>query len=116
MCVTGRKQAKRGRNNIDVIKREARAAKREHAYAYIGRTVESEVMDRSAFRGQGDTLFLPYSKLKYFYHEYNHYCVTNHIPERALESTFQRAFRQLLHDKKKDGITIKLSGGKGDCA
>lgn len=51
----------------------SRRAKRDHAYSYIKRVVDSEIIDRSAFRNQENTIFLPYRRLRFFYGEY--YCV-----------------------------------------
>ena len=91
----------------------SRREKRDHAYAYIKRIVDSELVDRSAYAGQDKTLILPYRRLRFFYGEYDFYCRTNHIPLRALENTFRRAFRELKEVYAKKIIPIKFSECRG---
>ena len=92
----------------------ARAAKFEHAYSYIQRHVQSEVVDRSAYRGQDRSIYLPFSKHSIFYHEYNYFCELNGIVEKAMGRTFRRAYNVVVKQSlANDNIVIKLSGGKG---
>ena len=87
--------------------------KRDHAYSYQKSVVESEVMDRSAFADHSNHYYLPYATERAFYGEYAHWCKAMNIVERAQEATFKRAFKMLIEDKAKDGIYLRLSGGKG---
>jgi hypothetical protein len=84
-----------------------------HAYSYILRYVESDIVDRSAYQGQDNTIFLPYRKINFFYGEYEWYCKHNNIEMRARESTFRRAFKKVKEEKSKVNRKVKLSGGKG---
>ena len=91
----------------------SRRAKRDHAYSYIKRVVDSEITDRSAFRNQANTIFLPYRKARFFYGEYDFYCVHNKIVERGRESTFGRALDDIREAYEKEGKKIKFNSGKG---
>jgi hypothetical protein len=78
--------------------------------------VESEVVDRSAYRGQDNSVYLPYSKNLYFYHEYKYFYDQQVENLQASESTFYRALKQLIKDQAalSKPICVKLSGGKGN--
>ena len=90
-----------------------RRAKRDHAYAYIKRVVDSEINDRSAFKGQENSICLPYRRLHFFYGEYDFYCEFNKLKERGRESTFKRAFNELKKTYEKEGRKVKFNSGKG---
>ena len=91
----------------------SRRTKRDHAYAYILDVVESGVADRSAFEKQEKSLYLPYRRLRFFYGEYDFMCEQKHLPIRATESTFRRAFQELKRKYEDDGMKIKFNSGKG---
>ena len=93
--------------------KDSKMFKRDHAYSYQKNVVESEVMDRSAFAAHSNYYYLPYATERAFYGEYAHWCKAMKIVERAQEATFKRAFKMLIADKAKDGIQLRLSGGKG---
>ena len=88
--------------------------KRNHAYAYMKRLVDSELVDRSAYAGQDKTLILPYRRLRFLYGEYDFFCRTNHIPLRALENTFRRAYRELKQEYAMQNIPVKFSECRGN--
>ena len=91
----------------------SRRAKRDHAYSYITDVVQSGVADRSAFEKQENSLFLPYRRIRFFYGEYSFMCEQKHIPIRASESTFRRAFNELRRQYEGEGIKIKFNTAKG---
>lgn len=91
----------------------SRREKRNHAYAYIKRLVDSELVDRSAYAGQDKTLILPYRRLRFLYGEYDFFCRTNQIPLRALENTFRRAYRELKEEYAMQNIPVKFSECRG---
>jgi hypothetical protein len=86
---------------------EKRKSKFEHAYAYIKRTVESEIMDRSAFESQDTSLYLPYRTMNFFYGEYDWDCKHNGVLVRGHETTFRNAYKKLKRDKLADGTGEK---------
>ena len=90
------------------------SSKRWHAYAYIKKTVESEIADRTAFKDQENSIYLPYRRLRFFYGEYDWYCKDMKQALRAKESTFRRAFDEVRDKFEKEyGKKIKFNGGKG---
>jgi hypothetical protein len=90
-------------NLKDDVPSEHSKAKYLHAYAYIKRTVESEIMDRSAFESQDTSLYLPYRTLNFFYGEYDWYCKHNGIAVRGHETTFRNAYKDLKQNKLIEG-------------
>ena len=86
-----------------------------NALAYIESVVESPVMDRSAFQSQENSIYLPYREVRFFFGEYKYYCKENG-KEPGSESTFRRAWAILVAKKKKIGVAVKLSTGKGSHA
>ena len=90
------------------------STKMEHAYAYIKTIVESDMVDRSAYMGQDNSVYLPYRKVSFFYGEYKYQSKDRGVYNFAGESTFRKAYRLLVKDKKiKDNVMVKLSSGKG---
>ena len=85
----------------------------DEAYAFAKAVAESDACDRSAFSGQENSIFLPYSNISFFYGEYAFSCQMKNIVDHGKISTFKRALMKLVKDKKKEGITLKLNGGKG---
>lgn len=81
---------------------------------YICRIATSDMVDRSAFKDQDKSVYIPYRTKEYLYGEYSFYCDFNGVVERASLTTFRRAYaeaeRVLL---SKHDIVLKLSGGKG---
>lgn len=89
-------------------------AKRDHAYAYIKRVVDSAITDRSAFKDQENTIFLPYRRPRFFYGEYDWYCRNLDDRRRARESTFRRALDDLKKKYERDTKKkIRFSGARG---
>ena len=70
---------------------------------------------RSALEGQENSIYLPYRDVAFFYGEYEHLCKLNDRDprDRAMATTFRRAMKDVISNKKKDGFSIKLSGSKG---
>ena len=59
-------------------------------------------------------MYLPYRSKSFFYGEYEYVCKIRNDVNQGKFSTFKRAFAKVVVDKKeKDGIDVKLSGGKG---
>jgi hypothetical protein len=77
-------------------KRDAPSLKKEHAYAYIKSIVESDMVDRSAYIGQDKSVYLPYRKVSFFYGEYKFVSKDRGVHLFAGESTFRKAFKQLV--------------------
>lgn len=92
----------------------ASASKREHAHAYILKTVESQIMDKSAHANYDNHLYLPYNTLTVFFDEYVYLCRHNNVMDQAQRSTFALAMKDVIKAKKRDGVAIRLSGGKGN--
>lgn len=91
--------------------------KRIHAYNYIKTIAESDIVDRSAYQGHENDVYLPYRQVLSFFGEYEYYCIHYNVPkcERASESTFRRALSAVQRDMKRSkGVTVRLSGGKGE--
>jgi hypothetical protein len=91
----------------------SRREKREHAYAYILKVVDSQIMDKSAYANYENHLYLPYHTLTSFFDEYVYLCNQAKAPMYAQVSTFSLAMGQVKRDKKRKGISIRLSGAKG---
>jgi hypothetical protein len=76
--------------------------------------VDSAIVDRSAFHGQENSIYLPYRRRNFFYGEYDWICKKRGIVQRAKKTTFKRAFKLLKENKlKNDSISIKFNQGKG---
>ena len=88
-------------------------AKREHAYAHIMTTVDSQVMDKSAHANYDKHLYLPYHTLTSFFDEYVYLCRRKGVLDHARRSTFATAMAQVVKDKKRIGVFIRMSGAKG---
>jgi hypothetical protein len=86
---------------------------RTHAYLYIEKVASSEVVDRSAFQQQENSIYLPYRDVSFFYGEYRYSCKYINDPICASISTFRRAFKAVVAKFDKEGHKLKLSGGKG---
>ena len=96
------------------MKKDARGAKREHAYAYQLEVITSSVVDFSAKANFDNHIYLPYATITAFYGEYEYFCKRNNTPLRAKLTTFHRAFDSLKKRKdKEEGIKVRLSGGSG---
>lgn len=90
--------------------------KRDHAVNYIYDLAVSDVVDKSAYQNQDNSIYLPYRTVDYFYGEYLFYCDFNGIIERASSSTFRRAYQEAVAlILKQEKLVLKLSGGKGTC-
>jgi hypothetical protein len=93
--------------------KDTKQFKFEHAYSHILGVVESEIGDRTANANYENHLYLPYAKNRNFYGEYVHVCQVYNYPERASESVFNRALTKVITTKAKEGVQVRLSGGKG---
>ena len=72
------------------------------------------MIDRSAFHGQENSVYLPYRRLNFFFGEYEWVCKSRGIlKSSAGASTFRSAWTELKKDKLLSGIRIKFNGGKG---
>jgi hypothetical protein len=87
--------------------------KQEHAYAYILTTVDSQIMDKSAHANYDNHLYLPYHTLTALFDEYVYVCRQRKDASYAQKTTFAAAMSQVIKNKKRAGIAIRLSGGKG---
>ena len=92
---------------------ESSRKKREHAYAYVLKLVNSQIVDKSAHKNYDNHLYLPYHTLTSLFDEYVYLCRREKLSSYAQRSTFAIALKQVKKDKKKDNISIRLSGGKG---
>ena len=64
--------------------------------------------------GQENSLFLPYTNLKFFYGEYAFVRRSQGTTEHAKLTTFKNAYKLLKATLlREEGIVLKLSGGKG---
>jgi hypothetical protein len=90
-------------------------AKREHAYAYILKTVESQTMDKSAHANYDNYLYLPYHTLSAFFDEYVYLSRRLKYIDYAQRSTFASAMEEVIKNKKRDNVHIRMSAGKGIC-
>lgn len=105
--------SKRKRSD-DGMPRLNRRWKRNHSENFIYRLATSEMVDKSAFQGQDNTVFLPYRTVEYLFGEYVFNCIFHGLADHASLSTFRRAYKdasKLLWKEK--GLVLKLSGGKG---
>jgi hypothetical protein len=109
--IMGRKE-KKARNGEESKKGKVKS-KREHAYGHILGVVESQVMDKSAHANYDNHLYLPYSSLTVFFDEYVYLCKHKNMAEYAQKTTFALAMEDVIEDKKRNGISIRLSNGKG---
>jgi hypothetical protein len=102
--------SKSSRSNFEV---QAARCKRDHAYAHIKQVVESQVMDMSAHANFESHLYLPYQTVTCFFDEYVYLSNKLCVPLYAKKTTFTTAFEEVVAHKKRDGIKIRLSSGKG---
>jgi hypothetical protein len=100
-------------HGMQSIKKEYRQAKCEHAYSYILKTVDSEVMDKSANANYDNHLYLPYHTLTSFFDEYVYLSRRMGSTDYAQRSTFFTAMEKVVKAKKRESVFIRLSGGKG---
>ena len=87
--------------------------KLEHAYVHIKTVVESQMMDKSAHANYDNHLYLPYQTKQSFYDEYVYLCNRLCVPLYAKKTTFFSALKNVVIDKKRDGIHIRMSNSKG---
>ena len=92
---------------------ESRRGKHEHAYAYILKLVDSQVMDKSAHANYDNHLYLPYHTLTALFDEYVYLCRQANQTSYARRSTFTDALAKVKKDKALIGVHIRMSGGKG---
>jgi hypothetical protein len=112
VIITGLKARKNSNENA-FIRKEGVGTKSIHAYGYILDVAKSEMVDRSAFQGHGNDIYLPYSKVLFFYGEYDYYCLKHNLDVPS-EATFRRAFKEVQANlKNNENVSLRLSGGKG---
>lgn len=100
--------------SLKYLKKDSRAAKKEHAFAYQLKVIESLVVDFTAKANFDNYIYLPYASITAYYGEYEYICKSVEEPLRASYTTFVRAFKDLKVKKEKEkGIKIRLSGGSG---
>ena len=100
-------------NNTKKDKDTSQRCKREHAYAHIKKVVESQMMDMSAHVKFDNHYYLPYPTVTCFFDEYVYLSSSLGVPFYAKKTTFVTAFKQIVLDKKKRGIHIRMSSSKG---
>lgn len=94
--------------------KDSARCKRDHAYAHIKKTVESQMMDMSAHVNFDNHLYLPYATKTCFFDEYEYLAKRLVVPIYAKSSTFFTALEEVVRDKKKtENISIRMSTGKG---
>jgi hypothetical protein len=93
---------------------ETTKTKLEHAYAYILQVVDSQVMDKSAHANYDSHSYLPYQTVGALFDEYVYISRQLNTSDFAHRTTFDTAYKQLVKAKKRDGVHIRLSGGKGN--
>jgi hypothetical protein len=101
------------KENTNKDKDISQRCKREHAYAHIKKVVESQMMDMSAHVKFDNHYYLPYPTVTCFFDEYVYLSNSLCVPFYAKKTTFATAFRQIILDKKKHGIHIRMSTSKG---
>ena len=69
--------------------------------------------DRSAYENCENVYYLPYRNVAFLYGEYDFYCKSNMIVERAKETTFRSAFTEVKKFKLSKNVKIRFSEGKG---
>jgi hypothetical protein len=96
------------------LRKDTKAAKFEHAFAYQLKVIDSLVVDFTAKANFDNYIYLPYASVTSFFGEYEYLCKNVEAPLRGKHTTFQRAFTFLKKKKEKEtGIKIRLSGGSG---
>jgi hypothetical protein len=84
-----------------------------HAFIFIEGMAKSEIVDRSAFLDQENSIYFPFRDVTYLYGEYEHVCKNRNDPICASLSTFRRAYTAVEKKLWEEGYKLKLSGGKG---